>query len=235
MHLTVASGLCMRASCQPSCMQACMQPTKHPSAACPSLVQLACQGIPDSPCAIAHLDPDTAISHASFHVALRAAAAVCVAVDAVVAGEAANAFCAVRPPGHHAGPRGVVASKKDPNGSHGFCLLNNLAIAAAYAMNVHRCARAPRRARAFACACACIMLCCCMLLRPRTRTASQLTVGHELACAAHTACAHTRAPALSTPPPTTTRPPSNRTPACRCCWPHPAQALRHPARRAARL
>jgi hypothetical protein len=57
---------------------------------------------------------------------------------------AANAFCAVRPPGHHAGPRGVVSSKKDRTGSHGFCLLNNVAIAAAYAMNVHRSDPRPR-------------------------------------------------------------------------------------------
>eukprot|EP00775_Hariotina_reticulata_P004555 gene4555-4807_t len=100
--------------------------------------RIACQVIPDSPDAIAHLDPDTAISFHTFHVALRAAASVCLAVDRVVSGAAANAFCAVRPPGHHAGPRGVVSSKKDRTGSHGFCLLNNVAIAAAYAMNVHR-------------------------------------------------------------------------------------------------
>ena len=47
-------------------------------------------------------------------------------------------FCAVRPPGHHAGPTGKVPSQRDPVGSHGFCLLNNLAIAAAYAVNAHR-------------------------------------------------------------------------------------------------
>jgi hypothetical protein len=41
----------------------------------------------------------------------------------------------VRPPGHHAGPRGVVTSANDPHGSHGFCLLNNVAIGAAYPMN----------------------------------------------------------------------------------------------------
>lgn len=52
--------------------------------------------------------------------------------------QAANAFCAVRPPGHHAGPTGVVTCANDPHGSHGFCLLNNIAIAAAYAVNVYR-------------------------------------------------------------------------------------------------
>ncbi|WIA10571.1 hypothetical protein OEZ85_010758 [Tetradesmus obliquus] len=101
-------------------------------------LQLACQAIPDRPDAIAHLDPDTAVSHHTFHVALRAASAVCVAIDRVIRGQAANAFCVVRPPGHHAGPRGIVPSKKDRTGSHGFCLLNNVAIGAAYAMNVHR-------------------------------------------------------------------------------------------------
>lgn len=52
--------------------------------------------------------------------------------------QARNAFCAVRPPGHHAGPTGIVPSEKDPAGSNGFCLLNNVAIGAAYAMNVYR-------------------------------------------------------------------------------------------------
>jgi acetoin utilization deacetylase AcuC-like enzyme len=94
--------------------------------------------LPDNPAVIGHLDPDTALSHHSFQAALRAAAAVCQAVDAVVTDGARHAFCAVRPPGHHAGPRGKVPSRKDPVGSHGFCLLNNIAIAAAYAMNVHR-------------------------------------------------------------------------------------------------
>jgi hypothetical protein len=44
----------------------------------------------------------------------------------------------VRPPGHHAGPRGVVTNENDNDGSHGFCLLNNVGIGAAYALNVHR-------------------------------------------------------------------------------------------------
>lgn len=52
--------------------------------------------------------------------------------------QAHNAFCAIRPPGHHSGPRGVVGSVNEPHGSHGFCLLNNLAIGAAYSLNVHR-------------------------------------------------------------------------------------------------
>jgi acetoin utilization deacetylase AcuC-like enzyme len=52
------------------------------------LLQIACQVIPDMPDAIAHLDPDTAISFHTFHVALRAAASVCLAVDRVVTGAA---------------------------------------------------------------------------------------------------------------------------------------------------
>ena len=52
--------------------------------------------------------------------------------------QARNAFCAVRPPGHHAGPTGIAEFEQQPHGSHGFCLLNNLAIGAAYAMNQYR-------------------------------------------------------------------------------------------------
>ena len=90
------------------------------------------------------LDPDTAVCRASWDAALRAAGAVCDAVDAVmsgsISGEAAdshkvrNAFCVTRPAGHHAGPSGPVPSEQDPNTSHGFCLLNNVAIGAGYAL-----------------------------------------------------------------------------------------------------
>ena len=51
------------------------------------------------------------------------AGAVCKAVDQVCTGKFTNAFCPIRPPGHHAGPAGVVTNKNDPIGSHGFCLL----------------------------------------------------------------------------------------------------------------
>ena len=73
------------------------------------------------------LDPDTALSPGSGEAALRAAGAVCAAVDAVAAGEAKNAFCAVRPPGHHAEHAQAM----------GFCLFNNVAIAAGQARAVH--------------------------------------------------------------------------------------------------
>lgn len=98
-----------------------------------------CAAIPDHPSAIAHLDADTAISRWSFESAMRAAGSVCEAVDKVVNGDHRNAFCAVRPPGHHAGPRGIVRCANDPDGgSHGFCLLNNVAIGAAYARTMFR-------------------------------------------------------------------------------------------------
>src|SRR5687767_12698010 len=71
----------------------------------------------------AWIDADTAMSPGSMEAAYRAAGAVCAAVDAVVAGEAANAFCAMRPPGHHA----------EPERAMGFCLFNSVAVGAAHA------------------------------------------------------------------------------------------------------
>ena len=77
------------------------------------------------------IDADTVLSPASGEAALRAAGAVTAAVDAVMAKEADNAFCAVRPPGHHAEPRRAM----------GFCLFNNAAIGALRAREVHGLAR----------------------------------------------------------------------------------------------
>lgn len=73
------------------------------------------------------LDPDTILSPGSGEAALRAAGAVMDAVDLVVAGRARNAFCAVRPPGHHA----------EPDRAMGFCLFNNIAVGAHHARAVH--------------------------------------------------------------------------------------------------
>jgi acetoin utilization deacetylase AcuC-like enzyme len=70
---------------------------------------------------------DTAISERSLEVALEAVGGVLNAVDAVMNGEARNAFCAVRPPGHHA----------TPNRGMGFCIFNNVAVAARYAQQSH--------------------------------------------------------------------------------------------------
>jgi acetoin utilization deacetylase AcuC-like enzyme len=79
----------------------------------------------------AAIDADTILSPGSGEAALRAAGAAVAAVDAVIAGEAANAFCAVRPPGHHA----------EPNHAMGFCIFNNVAIAAEHARAAHGLAR----------------------------------------------------------------------------------------------
>eukprot|EP00980_Cylindrotheca_fusiformis_P021196 scaffold8150_cov118-Cylindrotheca_fusiformis.AAC.5 len=98
-----------------------------------------CSSIPDHPAAVAHLDGDSTMSRWSFEAALRAAGSVCDAVDKVVSGDYRNSFCAIRPPGHHAGPRGIVNCPNDPDGgSHGFCFLNNVAIGAAYARSMYR-------------------------------------------------------------------------------------------------
>jgi acetoin utilization deacetylase AcuC-like enzyme len=73
------------------------------------------------------LDPDTVVSPGSWDAALRAAGAAVYAVDQVASGKADNAFCAVRPPGHHA----------EPSRAMGFCLFNNVAIAALHARTAH--------------------------------------------------------------------------------------------------
>ena len=87
---------------------------------------------------IGSLDGDTTLCHDSFTAALCAAGAVTMGVDMVCNGTARNAFAPVRPPGHHAGPKGLVRGRDGGPDSHGFCLLNNVSIGAAYAMNVHR-------------------------------------------------------------------------------------------------
>jgi acetoin utilization deacetylase AcuC-like enzyme len=73
------------------------------------------------------LDPDTAINVHTWKAALRSAGAALEATDAVIAGELENAFCATRPPGHHACHDKAM----------GFCFFNNVAIAAKYAVERH--------------------------------------------------------------------------------------------------
>ncbi|MFM1906534.1 MAG: hypothetical protein RLZZ591_211 [Pseudomonadota bacterium] len=73
------------------------------------------------------LDPDTSINAHTWNAALRAAGAALAATDAVMAGELENAFCAVRPPGHHACRDKAM----------GFCFFNNVAIASKYALERH--------------------------------------------------------------------------------------------------
>lgn len=75
----------------------------------------------------AWLDGDTVMSQGSDRAALRAAGAVVAAVDAVCGGAAKTAFCAVRPPGHHA----------EPERAMGFCLFNSIAVGAAAAQAAH--------------------------------------------------------------------------------------------------
>jgi acetoin utilization deacetylase AcuC-like enzyme len=73
------------------------------------------------------LDEDTVMSPGSAQAALRCCGAAVAAVDAVVAGDARRAFCAIRPPGHHA----------TADTAMGFCLFNAVAVAAAHALAVH--------------------------------------------------------------------------------------------------
>jgi acetoin utilization deacetylase AcuC-like enzyme len=73
------------------------------------------------------LDPDTTACPGTLAAALRAAGAAVAATDDVLAGRAANAFCAVRPPGHHA----------TRDAAMGFCLFNNVVVAARHALAVH--------------------------------------------------------------------------------------------------
>jgi acetoin utilization deacetylase AcuC-like enzyme len=79
------------------------------------------------PQGLLQLDPDTVLSPHSAEAALHAAGAGVAAVDAVLAGRTRRAFCAVRPPGHHA----------TADTAMGFCLFNNIAVAARHAVDRH--------------------------------------------------------------------------------------------------
>jgi acetoin utilization deacetylase AcuC-like enzyme/formylglycine-generating enzyme required for sulfatase activity len=92
-------------------------------------VRKACEGLGDK---VDHLDTgDMPISAKSYEAAIHAAGGVVAAVDAVMEGKIRNAFCAVRPPGHHAGREKAM----------GFCLFNNVAVAARHLLNKHKLAK----------------------------------------------------------------------------------------------
>jgi acetoin utilization deacetylase AcuC-like enzyme len=76
---------------------------------------------------LSHLDPDTAMNAFTWQAAMTSAGAAIAATEAVLSGELENAFCAVRPPGHHA----------CRNQAMGFCFINNIALAAKYAIDRH--------------------------------------------------------------------------------------------------
>lgn len=90
------------------------------------LLEAVLNGIPAQ--GFNYLDSDTVLSPGSKQAVFRAVGAACEAVDRVVAEAGENAFCAVRPPGHHA----------EPDRAMGFCLFNNVAIAAEYARSHYR-------------------------------------------------------------------------------------------------
>jgi acetoin utilization deacetylase AcuC-like enzyme len=90
-----------------------------------SLVREALAAVPAS--GLVDLGDEVLLSPGSGAAALRAVGGVCAAVDAVIKREAGNAFCAVRPPGHHAEPAQPM----------GFCLFNNIAIGALHARAMH--------------------------------------------------------------------------------------------------
>jgi acetoin utilization deacetylase AcuC-like enzyme len=75
----------------------------------------------------AHLDPDTAINRYSLDAARHAAGGVVLATDLVISGTVHNAFCCVRPPGHHAEQARAM----------GFCMFNNVAVGVTHALAVH--------------------------------------------------------------------------------------------------
>jgi acetoin utilization deacetylase AcuC-like enzyme len=91
----------------------------------PEYVRGIAESAPQS--GIVHLDPDTAMSAGTLQAALRSAGAGILATDLVMNGEVENAFCSVRPPGHHAERAKAM----------GFCFFNNIAIAATHALEVH--------------------------------------------------------------------------------------------------
>ena len=99
---------------------------------------------------------DTSFTLGSMRAALRAAGAVCTAVDNVMSGDARHAFCVVRPPGHHAGVEGLMADA-EKDSSCGFCIFNSVAIGALHAIETKGAVRDP------CCGCLAVWLCLCLL------------------------------------------------------------------------
>lgn len=91
----------------------------------PEHVRRVMQNAPEN--GIIHLDPDTAMCPFTLQAALRSAGAAVMATDLVMSGEVENAFCSVRPPGHHAERAKAM----------GFCFFNNVAVAAKHALAAH--------------------------------------------------------------------------------------------------
>lgn len=75
----------------------------------------------------AHVDPDTNMNPHTYQAALRSAGAAVLATDLVLSGKAPNAFCNIRPPGHHA----------ERDAAMGFCFFNNVAVGIRHALDVH--------------------------------------------------------------------------------------------------
>ena len=94
----------------------------------------------DGQSSLARFDNDSHISAQTWLAALHAAGAVIDACDGVMSGDYRNAFCAVRPPGHHAGVFGKTFKDNvcDQEQTNGFCYLNNVALGAAYIKYAYR-------------------------------------------------------------------------------------------------
>jgi acetoin utilization deacetylase AcuC-like enzyme len=94
-----------------------------------------CEALPeDNHEILGEMDADTTFSAKTYDASLYACGSAVQAIDDILAGKCENAFCAVRPPGHHAGPSGMVPECQ----SRGFCFLNTVAVAAGYALDRHR-------------------------------------------------------------------------------------------------
>ena len=114
-----------------------------------SYIKTICLSIP--PDRIRQLDTDTAITRETWKSSIRAVGAVIHTVNEVMLKRAKNGFCPIRPPGHHSGIFGPVSITDDEIEplrekcpgykdliTNGFCIFNNVAVAAGYLMNVHR-------------------------------------------------------------------------------------------------